>query len=41
LDASGGGVFLNLIRPVMLNKFAPPRQLRRYGCDTKSREWLL
>jgi hypothetical protein len=30
LDASGGSVFLNLIRPAMLIEFAPPRQLKRY-----------
>jgi len=36
MDASGGSVFLNLIRPVMLNEIAPPRQLNRYvALDSK------
>jgi hypothetical protein len=29
LDASGGSVFLDLIRPACLIEFAPPRQLNR------------
>jgi hypothetical protein len=29
LDASGDSVFRKLIRPAMVDEFAPPRQLRR------------
>ena len=35
LDASGGSVFSNLIRPAMLIEFAPPRQLHRYAATFK------
>jgi hypothetical protein len=33
LDASGGGVFRNLIGPARLNEIAPPRQLCRYAAN--------